>query len=95
MSGIYSERLSQLRLPASSNGCAPHPLPPGAQATLTSEMGGLRSELADVKARIRAQLEANGEAIASLHARGDLATRAGLEEAAVAAAAAEGAKARG
>ncbi len=60
------------------------------QATLTSEMGGLRSELADVKARIRAQLEANGEAIANLHARGDPGTRAELEGAAVAAVAAAG-----
>lgn len=48
-------------------------------------MGCLRSELAEVKARIRAQLEANGEAIAGLHARGDTGTRAELEAAAAAA----------
>ena len=58
-------------------------------------MGSLRGELADIKARIRAQLEANGEMIASLHARGDGGTRAELEGAAVAAAAAAGSQARG
>ena len=63
---------------------------PAPQATLTTEMGGLRSELAEVKARIRAQLEANGEAIAGLHARGDVATRAELEGAAAEAMAAGG-----
>ena len=63
------------------------PLAPAPQATLTTEMGGLRSELAVVKARLRAQLEATGEASAGLHARGDAGTRAELEGAAVAAAA--------
>lgn len=57
------------------------------QATLTTEMGGLRSELQEVKARIRAQLEGNAGAIAALHARGDPATRQQLEEQAAAAAA--------
>ena len=52
------------------------------QATLTADMGGLRSELAEVKARIRVQLEANGETIATLHARGDATTRQQLEAAA-------------
>ncbi|PRW33596.1 CAP-Gly domain-containing linker 1-like [Chlorella sorokiniana] len=65
------------------------------QTTLTTEIGGLRSELADVKARIRAQLEANGESIASLHARGDPSTRAELEGSAATVAAAAGGKARG
>lgn len=48
------------------------------QATLTSEMGGLRNELQEVKARIRAQLQANGEAITAQHAAGDPATREAL-----------------
>jgi hypothetical protein len=33
------------------------------QASLSSEMGGLRDELADVKARIRRQLDSNAQAI--------------------------------
>jgi hypothetical protein len=38
------------------------------QASLSSEMGGLRDELADVKARIRRQLDSNAEAIGAASA---------------------------
>lgn len=55
------------------------------QAMLTTEMGALRSELQEVKARVRAQLEASSDAIGALHARGDAATRAALAPAAAAA----------
>lgn len=50
------------------------PLPP--QATLTSEMGSLRSELTDMKARIRKQLDANAQVLRDMAARGDGPTRA-------------------
>lgn len=51
---------------------------------LTTEMGALRSELQEVKARVRTQLESNAEAIAAVHARGDAATRQALGGAAAA-----------
>ena len=45
------------------------------QATLSSEMGSLRTELLDMKARIRKQLDSNGELIHGMQARGDQPTQ--------------------
>eukprot|EP00887_Chlorella_sp_A99_P000117 scaffold16.g117.t1 len=45
------------------------------QATLTAEMGSLRSGLQDMNARIRKQLDSNSELVRSMQARGDPPTR--------------------